>query len=290
MDTDRQVQSPTAPEECQTMQPALLRDSTTLRAIKAEPVSPTDTGIAESRCAADTGPLNSIHAEIVNDTPNRTDSESLMDASISTLKCDTIEDSDTSAVIKFKTEPITDCVTCSDIKNEPVTDCVTCSDIKSEPVTDCVTCSDIKSEPVTDCVTCSDIKSEPVTDCVTCSDIIGDCDAGTNVKSEPDTDTKTVTTIQPVDDPAVSKTDVKSECTLDAETQIKSEAVTCSDTNTKSEPVTDTDTATTIQPVDDPAVSKTDTAVSMEPLPPREGQERLPSEPQPADKEVREKA
>ena len=70
---------------------------------------------------------------------------------------------------------------------------------------------------------------------------------------------------------------------------VKIEPVTDPDTKTniKCGPVTDADTATTIQPVDDPAVIKTDTAdVSMEPLPPREGHERLPSEPQPADKEV----
>ena len=75
---------------------------------------------------------------------------------------------------------------------------------------------------------------------------------------------------------------------LDTWLVIKIEPITDTDTrtNNRAGPATDTSTATTIQPVDDPAVSKTDTAVSMEPLPPREGQERLPSEPQPADKEV----
>ena len=70
---------------------------------------------------------------------------------------------------------------------------------------------------------------------------------------------------------------------------VESEGVTETTTVIKREPITDSNSAPTIQPVDDPAVSKTDTAVSLEPWSPREGQERLPSQPQPTDRQVGQK-
>ena len=57
----------------------------------------------------------------------------------------------------------------------------------------------------------------------------------------------------------------------------------------KREPVMDADSATTIQPVGGLAVSKTDTAVSMDSWSPRDDQERLPSQPQPEDRQVGQK-
>ena len=114
----------------------------------------------------------------------------------------------------------------------------------------------------------------------------------TNKHSDADSPKKTQAKSQ-IDSSAL-RTDNLCEPTTDMGTWVvvKIEPVTDTDirTNVKCGPVTDADTDTTIQPVDDPAVSKTDTAVSMEPLPPREGQERLPSEPQPADKEVSQKS
>ena len=67
---------------------------------------------------------------------------------------------------------------------------------------------------------------------------------------------------------------------------IESEGVTETAIVIKREPITDSDSAPTIQPVDDPAVIKTDTAVSLDSWSPREGQERLPSPPQPAHRQV----
>ena len=67
---------------------------------------------------------------------------------------------------------------------------------------------------------------------------------------------------------------------------VESEGVTETVAIIKREPITDSDSAPTIQPVDDPAVIKTDTAVSLDSWSPREGQERLPSPPQPAHRQV----
>ena len=181
VDTDRQVQPPTALEECQTMQPVLLRDSTTVRGIKAEPVTLTDTDTSDKQSCTDSDLLESVKRESMDDTDIFKSMNSKSDTDIDTSK-----------------------------------------NTHSKSLTDT---GSFKCEPVTDLDTWLVIKTEPITDI----------------------DTRT---------------------------------------NSRAGPATDTSTATTIQPVDDPAVSKTDTAVSMEPLPPREGQERLPSEPQPADKEV----
>ena len=181
VDTDRQVQPPTALEACQTMRPVLLRDSTTLRGIKAEPVTLTDTDISDKQSFTDSDLLEWVKREFVGDTD----------------------------ILKgMNSDPYTDVVTSKNTHS------------KSLPDTGSFMC-----EPVTDLDTRTVIENEPITD----------------------TDTGT---------------------------------------NSRGRPATDTSTATTIQPVDDPDVSKTDTAVSMEPLPPREGQERLPSDLQPADKEV----
>ena len=181
VDTDRQVQPPTALEECQTMQPVLLRDSNTFRGIKAEPVTLTDNDTSDKQSFTDSDLLEWVKREFVGDTD----------------------------ILKG-------------MNSDPYTDVVTSKNTHSKSLPDT---GSFKCEPVTDLDTLTVIETEPITD----------------------TDTRT---------------------------------------NNRAGPATDTSTATTIQPVDDPAVSKTDTAVSMEPLPPREGQERLPSEPQPADKEV----
>ena len=238
VDTDRQVQPPTALEACQTMQPALLRDSTTLRGIKAEPVTFMNTDFAQSPSDADTDPAGTTNGEVgistdsLKSVDNDSDlgmdipktTQSVTGPSLSkTVKSEPMADTDTGVVVKF----------------EPETDFDTWAHIQREPITDIYMWTKVKSEPITDPDTWRNIKSEPATD----------PDTWRNIKSEPDTGTGLLTHI-------------------------------------KSEPDSDTDTPTIIPPVGDPAVSKTDTAVSMEPLPPREGQERLPSEPQPADKEV----
>ena len=70
---------------------------------------------------------------------------------------------------------------------------------------------------------------------------------------------------------------------------VESEGVTETTTVIKREPITDSDSAPTIQPVDDSAVIKTDTAVSLDSWSPREGQERLPSPPQPTHRQVGQK-
>ena len=192
VDTDRQVRPLTAPDACQTMQPALLRDSTTLRGIKAEPVTHTET--AEKQSVTDTGSSDYINNGFV-------------------------------------------------IKIEPVTDTDAATDSESEPTSDTDMWADIKNEPVTDSDTRTTIKREPDTVSYT----------WTNIKSEPATDADTCTTV-------------------------------------KFEPSPDVNTSRTFDPVDDAAVCKTGCAVSMEPLPLWDGQERLSSEPQPADREVSHKA
>ena len=224
MDTDRQVQPLTAPEACQTMQPVLLRDSTMPNGIKAEPVSFIDAGATKCWSVTDTGPSNS------------TAREPACGADVLLNRCNNLT-ADTGCPKNTASNSLTDTNVLQTVKCEPITSADTWTVIKFEPLPDTDSCAE--NEIVTDKDTWATIKSEPFTD----------ADRWTNIKSEP-----------------VSDSDTWS--------------------SSKTEADTDTNTATTIQPMDDPAVVKTDTAVSMESLPPREGQERLPSEPQPADKEV----
>ena len=274
MDADSLVQPLTAPEMCMTVQPVSVRDDSTHKGIKAEPVMLTDT---------DT--LNNLQCEQVTDSyPSNG------------IKHEIVRDSD--AWYPINSEPVTDVVTAQNKQCDQIGHSCMWRSAKCGPITDTDTCA-VKSDSNID--TCAVVKSETITDTDTSAVSTGETNTDTDmrviVKSEANTDT---------DAHAI----VKSEKDIDTDTwtNIKSEAVTESSTWTVTESNTwtviksDTDTYrwtvvgsnaipdahgdTCIQPVDDPAVSKTDTAVSMEPLPPREGQERLPSEPQPADKEV----
>ena len=152
---------------------------------------------------------------------------------------------------------------------------VNTNDIKAEPVTFTDTDTSEK-QSFADSGLLDRVKNEFVDG----TDILKSMNSDTDIDTSESTHSKSLTDTgsfkcEPVTD-------------LDTWLVIKIEPITYTDTRTNSRAgsATDTSTATTIQPVDDPAVSKTDPAVSMEPLSPREGQERLPSEPQPADKEV----
>ena len=338
-DTDSLVQPLTAPEMCVTVQPVSVRDGSTLKGIKAEPVMLRDT-LNNLQCEQieDTFPFDGIKREIVRDSDAwyPINSEPATDVTSQnkqccptghscmwrSARCGPVADTDTCAVVKSETNA--DTCTCAFVKSDSNTDTVVHGIIKGRTDTDMG--AFVKGETNTDTDRHAIVKSETDTD--TAHAVVKsetDTDMHAIVKGETDTDTAhaVVKSETDTDMHAIVKgetdtgTDtcaiVKSETDSDTDTQgivksgtdtdtdtwtnIGSEAVTDSNTGTAIESDTDTYTWTVverdtvrsdtcIQPVDDPAVSKTDTAVSMEPLPPKEGQERLPSEPQPADKEV----
>ena len=248
VDADKPVQTLTPPRAHETMQPVLLRHSKTLKDIKVEPATFTD---------ADT--LNNLQCEQVKDPSHN-----------------------------IQHEIVRDSYTLNGIKNKPVHGAESSKSKKSEPVRcGCVGRSGKYGLIRYNC-SCEHVRSETVTDTdssrdSSCPEAVANTDTWRNIQSQATADTDTFTHIK-------KEADVDTDSQANIESESASGTYLWTDVTSESvrnyyiwksinrEPVTESSTSTNIQPVDETAVSSDDTAVKVEPLPPGDCHERLPSD------------
>ena len=303
VNTDRQVQWLTAPAACQIVQPVLPGDSVTFRSIKAEPVILSDTDIMTilySKHGVYNHSSDNIDCDIVRDSSSWNSVQIEPIRATDMPKEKTNEPTRATDTPKEKTnEPIR----ATDAPKEKTNEPTRATDAPKEKIYEPIRATDTPKEKTNEPVRATDAPKEKTNEPIRATDTpkektnepIRATDAPKEKINEPirATDTPKEKTNEPIraTDTPKEKTNEPVGCTCIQGSSkygpvVESEGVTETTTIIKREPITDSDSAPTIQPVDDPAVIKTDTAVSLDSWSPREGQERLPSPPQPAHRQV----